>query len=1377
MNNNLSTIRFKTRNCGGISSNTKSVVAKRRALFNSIRHTSDITILTETKFKKSELDTYQREWGSGMLASCTPEVRAQAGVAILFRKGLAVTTLGEGNDRNGRVVWSLVEINTKKLLIIGIYAPSKDDDPKFFKDDVFPILAKADYDHVILGGDWNLGMDENLDYWGYKTTDSVRPKSRSELHKNIEHYELLDIYRELHPIGCDKTWRLWNKNQRKNDKEARLDYFIVDAGLASYVQLIGVSAPFTSDFDHRPVIMNIDFNKVKRGPGYWKFNNSMLSEADFLRKVREQIAWTLSEYQDTATHETPPLSVHEILCMTPAQQSEINLTINPHQFLEFLLFSIKGVARKHGKEKKANLLTRKERSEDQLRKESKVHDALLKRIRSDPPNGDTEEAFFISKNKISVLQKELFDIDTHINEGAYIRCGAKWKCESEAPSRVFFQCEKWKGQQRYMGIIEVDGDEPGTTRQVINQPEIESEIRTFYANLYKERPTTNTDTDLRGFMGDIGYNEFQNSARKKTSDTLYSAMSENISSDEVLQAIKHGKHGVAPGISGFSREFYQAFGEDLIGFIMKYIQFSEQIGILSDNQRIGVITLLPKGKKDKKSLKNWRPITLLSTLYKVISGVIGNRFKKFLPEIIGLGQEGFVDGRYMGEVTRLLYDTIHDAYSTKGKKGVIMSIDFEKAFDSVSFSFMEKVIETAGFPKIMQTWVKILLKGFKSHINHAGNLLKLIELGRGARQGDPIASILFVLSIEILLIAIRNNPKIEPYVLERPVIGKPIKTKVGAYADDVNIIMPRSEKSIKEVVSTLDKFEILAGLKVNKDKTQMLRIGKGATSDKILCEDLGLKWVTRLKVLGVNLSASPHEMLENFDDKIAEIESILNNFTYRNITVYGRIRVVKAIALSKVTHLIQIIPNPPPTQILRLQRIINKFIWKGPGQKKVVLKREAAEQPLTRGGLAIPNIQNFWDGLKLAWLNRLFTSHEDCTWKKLAMYKLSTALRITNLNPTKLLEQGPDSIHKAAKQISNPFWQAVLLQMPHLEKTFYTNKSNSIIGERIVWDNLDFLHEGLPFSRRANSSELTFRFNSLNDFISKETNVLMEAQEAARILKGKHLEVWNNVVQSATTFLTVNNLTWYSIGQPATGPHHWGWSRLALENNKSKKFYELLMTRPHGEPRNPNEQKWRDIGLTTYNSDRFDKVYRNLSRLRCDLRVKYEEHRIIWGRQELNKYKSLYANLGVNNNTQCSYCAQEIETEHHLYTECVHGKLFMERARAWFNETFGVAPSLVLKGPRLFGLENEPPDDLFNIFYRSARYCIYVGRKRSTTPRIQVFTALVRDELKLKYAGNRILKYSENPVETRAINWLNVQMGWTLRVTSQVPNHLNSQIR
>ena len=858
--NTISTIRFKSLNCGGISSQTKSCVAKRRSIFNSLR-TTDISILTETKFKQSDLDIYKREWGPGFLASCTPEIRAQAGVAILFRKGLAIDIKSTGSDLKGRVIWALVEIYAKKILIIGVYAPSQGDDPKFFKDDVFPILDKAEYDHVILGGDWNLGMDEDLDYLGYSNTDLVRPNSRRELHQSIEKYELLDIYRELNPEGKEKTWRTWNKNRKRADKEARLDYFIVDTGLASFTQLVGVSGPYTTEFDHRPIILNIDFNKVKRGPGYWKFNNAMLEEPEYLDKVRDQIAWTVYEYQRLISPESIPIPFTEIKAMSPTQQSEIELNINPHQFLEYLLFAIKGLSRRYGQIRKTDRARKKETAEEKLRLETKVHDNLIQKLRTEPPSGETEEALIICKANLLVLQKEIKDLESHINEGAYLRCGAKWKCESEAPSKVFFQCEKWKGQQRFIGIIEVDGETPGSTRQIINQPEIENTIRTFYENLYKERPTGSSEEEIKDFMGDAAYDQFHKIYQRNLPLYTQEKLARDLDSEEVLYAIHNGKHGVAPGISGFSREFYKVLSKDLIGFIMQYIKFSEEQGILSSNQRIGVITLLPKGIKDKKALKNWRPITLLSTLYKIISGVIANRFKVALPYVIGLSQKGFVDGRYMGEVTRLLYDTIHDAYSNKGKKGLIMSVDFEKAFDSVSFGFIEKAIEIAGFPKKLRTWVKILLNKFQSHINHAGNLLKLIELGRGARQGDPIASILFVLAIEVLLITIRANQAIEPYKFNLSVFGNLITNKVDAYADDVNLTLPRKESSIREVVKTLDRFEKISGLRVNKEKTQMLRIGKDAKSDPILCEDLGLQWVNRLSILGIKLSANPDEIL------------------------------------------------------------------------------------------------------------------------------------------------------------------------------------------------------------------------------------------------------------------------------------------------------------------------------------------------------------------------------------------------------------------------------------------------------------------------------------------------------------------------------------
>ena len=62
----------------------------------------------------------------------------------------------------------------KKILIIGVHAPAQGDNPKFFTDDVFPILGKVDFDHSVLGGDWNLGMEPSMDYFGYTNADLDR---------------------------------------------------------------------------------------------------------------------------------------------------------------------------------------------------------------------------------------------------------------------------------------------------------------------------------------------------------------------------------------------------------------------------------------------------------------------------------------------------------------------------------------------------------------------------------------------------------------------------------------------------------------------------------------------------------------------------------------------------------------------------------------------------------------------------------------------------------------------------------------------------------------------------------------------------------------------------------------------------------------------------------------------------------------------------------------------------------------------------------------------------------------------------------------------------------------------------------------------------
>ena len=332
-----------------------------------------------------------------------------------------------------------------------------------------------------------------------------------------------------------------------------------------------------------------------------------------------------------------------------------------------------------------------------------------------------------------------------------------------------------------------------------------------------------------------------------------------------------------------------------------------------------------------------------------------------------------------------------------------------------------------------------------------------------------------------------------------------------------------------------------------------MRIGRSASSDPILCEDLGLKWVSKLKILGIFLTAKPADMMDNLRDKIEDIDKLLARWTFRNLTVYGRIIVVKALALSKITHLIQVIPNPDPILIQKLQQ--TKFIWKGNAQKKYVVKEATAKLPQNAGGLAVPDLVDFWNSLKLAWITRLVQSEDGTIWKRLSMSKLSSALKMTNLSTTRLLGVSPQTIATAACALSNPFWQNLLKLLPMLEKTFY-NLYPKLIGEHPIWDRKDVLKSnGKPFDKKTASAQM-LEFTTFSDLISGETNVLMSEEKAARKLNAESLVVWRELAGSITTLLTKANLTWYHVTRPVLleGPIHWGWSRMVTESYKAKCF-------------------------------------------------------------------------------------------------------------------------------------------------------------------------------------------------------------------------------
>ena len=130
---------------------------------------------------------------------------------------------------------------------------------------------------------------------------------------------------------------------------------------------------------------------------------------------------------------------------------------------------------------------------------------------------------------------------------------------------------------------------------------------------------------------------------------------------------------------------------------------------MSTVQKQGVTTCIPKQRKDRALLKNWRPITLWNIIHKIAATCIANRIKGVLNSLIGEEQKGFKMGRYIGENIRLIYDVMHET-KKRYLDGLLLSVNFEKSFDSVSWECVYDCLNFFENGESLIRWVKTLTK-------------------------------------------------------------------------------------------------------------------------------------------------------------------------------------------------------------------------------------------------------------------------------------------------------------------------------------------------------------------------------------------------------------------------------------------------------------------------------------------------------------------------------------------------------------------------------------------------------------------------------------------------------------------------------------------
>jgi len=173
-----------------------------------------------------------------------------------------------------------------------------------------------------------------------------------------------------------------------------------------------------------------------------------------------------------------------------------------------------------------------------------------------------------------------------------------------------------------------------------------------------------------------------------------------------VKIIKTFKNGKSPGTDGLPIEFYKIFWNNIKDLILDSFSYSYENKNMTISQKQSIITLLSKKDNDTRLFKNWRPISLLHVDYKIMTKCIATRLKVVLTKIINENQSGFIKGRYIGDNIRSLLEVI-DLTEDENLPCIILSIDFEKAFDSISWKFLKKCLTFFNFGDSFQQWIDI----------------------------------------------------------------------------------------------------------------------------------------------------------------------------------------------------------------------------------------------------------------------------------------------------------------------------------------------------------------------------------------------------------------------------------------------------------------------------------------------------------------------------------------------------------------------------------------------------------------------------------------------------------------------------------------------
>ncbi|XP_041429991.1 protein max isoform X1 [Xenopus laevis] len=487
-----------------------------------------------------------------------------------------------------------------------------------------------------------------------------------------------------------------------------------------------------------------------------------------------------------------------------------------------------------------------------------------------------------------------------------------------------------------------------------NPDQILEDFACFYSELYRSKASFSQEA-LGGYLDGISFPKLS----RNDSETL----NQTITSEEVLEAIAAFPSGKSPGPDGLPMEWYKAHGDLIAPQLTSLFNDIVQGAPLPITSKLATVVLILKEGKPPENCGSYRPISLLNSDIKILAKILANRLKLVIEQLIHPDQTGFMPNKGTDINIRRLYTNISANHRNMGER-IVVSLDTEKAFDTIEWSYLWQILSRYELGNNYIAWVKALYDSPRARVRVNSGLTGEIPLARGTRQGCPLSPLLFALAIEPLAIRIRSNPQIVGLQLQR------WEEKLSLYADDMLVYLADPRDSLSRLLGEIAGFGDFTGLRVNWGKSLVFPIDSGAQRD--MRHGPLLQWVDSFRYLGIEIHKDTKKYVDlNLTPLIRSLKLKVQNWANLPLSLPGRINILKLIFLPKLLYAFHNSPVVPPrTWFRNLDAIVRGFIWAG---ERPRIGWQTLQAPVNRGGLSLPNFLLYFYASQLVyawwWLN------------------------------------------------------------------------------------------------------------------------------------------------------------------------------------------------------------------------------------------------------------------------------------------------------------------------------------------------------------------------------------------------------------------------